>query len=396
MQKPRILLLGAGYGCLSAVKKLTHKDFTNAQITLISNQDYHYHTVLLHEVASGAKLKGIKYPLKDILPSEITFIQDTITQIQPSSNQVIGQNGIYDYDYLVIGLGFDSDSFGIKGIEEYSLSMTSYESSINIKNHIDQKFENYKNNKDINELKFIICGGGFSGVEFATSLAQELNIKAKKADIPKGNIKISCIEAMPHILPMFDNILSTQASKRLQELGIEVLENSKILECLKDGVIIEKDGKSSKIHGNTIIWSAGVKGNKVIQNSTEFQSARSKIEIDEYLHPKEVLPNRDKIFIVGDCGALKDPKTGRFHAPTAQISVREGAYVGETLHCIIQGHSIEKTFYFEPKGSICSLGKGYGLGIFMDRKISGSFAYTVKRSIENLWVMKLKSVLGIF
>lgn len=394
MQKPKILFLGAGYGCLSAIKKLTHKDFTNAEITIISNYDYHYHTILLHEVASGVRNRSAKYLLKNILPSEIAFVCDTITQIEPSSNQVIGQKGVYAYDYLVIGLGFDSDSFGIPGIEEHSLSMTSYESSEAIKNHIDEKFKNYKDSKNPNDLSFIVCGGGFSGVEFAASLAQKLTIKAKKANISKENIKISCIEAMPHILPMFDSILSTQASKRLHMLGVEVLEGSKILECLKDGVMIEKDGKTSKLSGNTIIWSAGVKGNKVIQNSTEFQSARSKIEVDEYLHPKEVLPCRDKIFVVGDCGALKDPKTGRFYAPTAQIATREGDYVGEMLHYIIAGESADKAFKFETGGSVCSLGKGYALGIFMGRKISGGFAYMVKLFIENLWNIRLKGVLA--
>lgn len=394
MQKPRILFLGAGYGCLSAVKKLTHKDFANAEITIISNCDYHYHTILLHEVASGARNKSVKYPLKNILPPQIAFVCDTITHIEPSSNQVIGQNGVYAYDYLIIGLGFDSDSFGIPGINENSLSMTSYESSEDIKKHIDERFKNYQDSKNPDDLSFIVCGGGFSGVEFAGSLAQMLNEKAKKANISKEAIKIYCIEAMPHILPMFDNILSTQASKRLNILGVEVLEGSKILECLKDGVMIEKDGKTSKISGNTIIWSAGVKGNKVIENSKEFQSARSKIEIDEYLHPKEVLPSRDKIFIVGDCGALKDPKTGRFYAPTAQIATREGDYVGEMLHNIIAGNPLDRAFSFETGGSVCSIGKGYALGIFMGRKISGGFAYIIKLFIENLWNIKLKGILA--
>ncbi|PAF52773.1 NAD(P)/FAD-dependent oxidoreductase [Helicobacter sp. 13S00477-4] len=394
MKKPKILLLGAGYGCLSFLKELKKDIFKAAQFTLINNNTYHYHTIVLHEVGAGAKNKSTQYDLKNILPKEVELIIDEVTEIK--QNCVITKNKSFDYDYLIIGLGFQSDSFGIKGIEQYSLSITSFLSAQNISNHIQNKLKFYLENKDNNELKFIVCGGGFTGIEFSASLAQELHKEAKKLNIDTSLIEISCIEAMPHILPMFDENMSKMAVQRLQNLGIKVWENSKILECQKDGVIIQNEDKEKKITAHTIIWSAGVKGNSVIENSNYFESKRSKIEIDAFLHPIQELPNKNKIFILGDCGALQDPNTKRFFPPTAQLATQEGKYLAKNINVSLLGNQPKNPFVFKSGDSICSLGKGYGLGTVNGRNISGFKAYILKRIIENLWNIKISGLSSIF
>lgn len=395
MQKPRILVLGAGYGALSMFKNLKKEVFKYADFTLINNNDYHYHTILLHEVAAGTKNdKGVQFSLKKILPQEVKLIFDQVEQID--QNRVFTKKGSFEYDYLVIGLGFASDSFGISGIEEHSLNISSFDSAINIKNTIQNKLESFSKNNDKNDLKFIVCGGGFTGIEFCASLAQELKISAQNLNIAAADIEISCIEAMPHILPMFDEKASGIARKRLENLGVKVWENSKILECHQDGVIIENNGENKKIPAHTIIWSAGVKGNLVIENSPYFQSGRSKIKIDAFLHPEQDLVNKDKIFVVGDCGALMDAHTQRFYPPTAQLASKEGEYLGKVFNDLFISKQKADVFVFKPGGSLCSLGKSYAVGSMNNKTIWGFKAYVLKRLIENLWNFKIKGISGLF
>lgn len=387
-QKPRILFLGAGYGCISTIKGLKNQNLSKAHITLINNNNYHYHTILLHDIAAGVSRNDVKYPLKQIVPENIDIVIDEVVEI--TQDKVITKQSSYEYDYLVIGLGFESDSFGIKGIEENSLNISSFDSAENIKKHIDSKLYSYQNTKDPNDLSFIVCGGGFTGIEFVSSLAQELENYSKKNNFSFEEIKIYCIEAMPHILPMFDITLSQKAFKRLEKLGVKVLENSKILECQKDGVIIENNGEQKKIQAHTIIWSAGVKGNQVILNSSYFQSTRNKIAIDDRLHPIQELPNREKIFVVGDCGALSDPISKRFYPPTAQLANKQGQYLCEIINGLLEGKNINKAFSFQAGDSICSLGKGYAIGIAKGIKISGFIASGAKDFIEKSWEKRIK------
>lgn len=393
MQKPQVLLLGAGYGTLSTLKNLKKEIFKYADFTLINNNEYHYHTILLHEVAAGTKNESVKFTLKKILPQKVKLILDEITQID--QNRVFTKGGSFEYDYLVIGLGFASDSFGIRGIEEHSLNISSFDSAINIKNTIQDRFTSFLKSQNKNDLKFIVCGGGFTGIEFCASLAQELEIRAQSLNISVNDVEISCIEAMPHILPMFDEKASKIARERLEKLNVKVWENSKILECLEDGVIIENNGENKKIPAHTIIWSAGVKGNLVIENSPYFQSARSKIKVDTFLHPEQDLINKDKIFIVGDCGALTDPNTQRFYPPTAQLATKEGEYLGKALNDLFISKQETKAFEFKAGDSLCSLGKSYAVGSVKGKTIWGFKAYVLKRLIENLWNFKIKGILGI-
>ncbi|PAF48363.1 hypothetical protein BKH46_00120 [Helicobacter sp. 12S02634-8] len=394
MKQLNILLLGAGYGVLSVLKNLDSKTLQQAKFTLINNNPYHYHTILLHEVSAGVKDKSVCYPLKDILPQEIEIITDTVLSIK--HNQVITKNATYAYDYLIIGLGFRSDSFGIKGIEEYALNITSYASALHIREHIQKKLEMYLQDKNPQHLQFAICGGGFTGIELSASLAQELHKKAKHYGIDPALFDIACIEAMPHILPMFDTNASQIARQRLESLGVKVWESSKILECLSDGVLIQNGNENKKIPASTIVWSAGVKGSAVIENSPFFQSERSKIKIDSFLHPIQDLPNRDKIFVVGDCGALSDPISQRFYPPTAQLATREGAYLAQALKAILDGKAPTQGFSFSLGDSICSLGKGYAIGTLKGKTIHGLKAYILKRLVENIWNLKIQGLTSLF
>lgn len=368
----KILLLGGGYANLSFLKNLNKDKFNEYELTLISKENHHYQSVLLHEAVSSGKDVSVSFD--EILPKGFSFIQDEIKEIK--EKEVLGQKGRYEYDILIVGLGFSSDDFKILGVKEHALSMVDFKNSLKI----HEKIENYGDN-----LEIVVCGGGFSGIELIGNLAKDLRTVYK-------NFKLKCVEAMPIILPMFEEALSLKAKKYLEDLGVEFYLSSKILKCEKDGVIIQNGDKEEKIKADIILWTAGVKGNEVIQNSPFFKSQRSKVEVDAFLNPTNQETEMKNIFILGDCAALKAPD-GRFFPPTAQLANEEGKYLAKVFN---SDFKLQESFSYQSKATICSLGNDYAIGVIGSTKIEGKIASYIKKLVELKWLIKIKGLKALF
>ncbi len=391
----KVLLLGAGYANLAFLTSLPKSVFNEAEFTIISRDSEHYHSILLHEVVSGARDKSVLFPVEDVIPSKVKFIEDTIVEIQKDC--VVGKNETYLFDTLFVGLGFQSDSFNIPGIREYARSLVNYHEASDIHETIKQELLTLKNGEK-DHLHFVVCGGGLSGVELVSSLSDQLPKLCRQLAMPCKNIKLTCVEAMPSILPMFSRKLSSNAAAYLEKNGVDILTNCKVLECQKDAIIVDRAGTREKIDASLVIWTAGVKGNPVIENSPFFTSARSRVEINEYLQPinQEHQEDMNNIFVLGDCGALKNPQTGRFYPPTAQLAMQQGMYLAKVIQDHFKGKMHIKPFVYHSQGCLCSLGKKHAVGqVGSSGEIKGRIALCIKHAVENKWRVKLKGLRGM-
>ena len=170
--KPKILIVGGGYGGLRTAITLQEQLKVDADVTLISKHDYHYQTTLLHKVAIGtlSARKSRVYFRKILDLQKVHFIKDKILSFEPESKRVIGNGGAYEYDYLVIALGFKPDDFGIKGVEEYAHKLSSLNAALKLDKLIEYRFKEYCHTKNADDLSVIVCGTGFTGIEFAAEL----------------------------------------------------------------------------------------------------------------------------------------------------------------------------------------------------------------------------------
>lgn len=390
----KIVVLGAGYATLAFLKKLDLANLGDYEISLISKYDYHYTSILLHEIVSGAK-QDIRIYLNEILSNKINIIQDCVLEV--NDKEVVCEKQKYTYDYLIVGLGFQSDTFGIPGIKEYATPIVDFENALKLNEKILMQLQKFQASKDVKDLKFVVCGGGFSGIETIASLQINLHKACRQQSIDPDLLQLICVEAMPNILPMFSGDLVEKAKGYLEQNKIQLAVGCKILKCEENKVIVEKDGKEEVIEAGIIIWTAGVKGNAVIENSKFFTSARSKVEVDSYLQPlnQENQEKMHNIYVIGDCAALKDPATGRFYPPTAQIAIKQGEYLATAFKNRILGLSVD-TFAYQSEGTVCSLGEFYAIGNVSGKNISGRFAMYIKRMIEKKWLYKLLGLGGIF
>ncbi|BDR27662.1 NAD(P)/FAD-dependent oxidoreductase [Helicobacter suis] len=373
----KVLVLGAGYASLAFIKALPKRLLKTCHFTLISQSSQHYFSVLLHEVLAGIKGQ-YTLELSAILPPEVEFIQDCVLEIQ--EGKVLGERASYAYDKLVVGLGFHSDSFKIPGVETHAHSLVNFAGAQATHQALLQAIKTFDQARP---FSLVVCGGGFSGIELLGALSDTLpNLCGSKA------FKLTCIEALPGVLPMFKAKLVQKGVAYLQHLGVELEVGAKILECQHDCVVVEQNHIKKEIKADFIIWTCGVRGNPVIEKSSLFKSVRSRVEVNSFLQPLG-LENRE-IFVLGDCALFKD-KTNRPYAPTAQLASQMGTYLGKQFIHIIAKQQPKQPFIFKPKGSICSIGMGYAIGSIGGVDLCGKLSLWLKKYIEWRWKCLLRS-----
>lgn len=391
---PKILIIGGGYGglrvALSLQKLVDFNALNKPEISLISKHDYHYQTTLLHKVAVGtlSARKARIFYRKIFNPEKIKFIKDKIIRLSPQEKCVYGNGGRYDYDILVIALGFKPDSFGIVGVDEYAYKLSSLNSALKLTQNIENKFKNFAHTKNELDLRFIVCGTGFTSIEFAAELASEFDELCHICGIKRSLPQIYCVGRSERILPIFSQNLSQKATKKLEKKGVRLIRGN-VKEVFKDGILLERNGENEKLNANTVLWCAGVKGSDIIEKSS-LANKKGRIEVDSQLRCKEF----DDIFVVGD-SAYPTTKDA-LHAPTAQLSAQMGDFVALMLAQSLKSKNFTKAFKFKHRGTVCSIGHTDAVGLVYGKELGGEIAAFMKNTIENRWLFGLGGLAMVF
>jgi NADH dehydrogenase len=376
MNKPKIVILGAGYGGLITSKGLEKLlKSGEADVTLINKHDYHYVTTQLHKIAAGtANDRKIAMNIADLIdPDKTEFKKGTVSSINIEGQSVLLENGErVNYDYLLIALGFEVADFGIPGIKENAFAIRSFRSSKIMYNHIVNQFSLYKEDQDPSRLTFVVAGGGFTGVEMLGELIESLPKLSKKYDIPFDKVKIIGVEAADHLLPFFGQDSIQYTTDYLEKHQVKVMTKTKLLQCTPDKIVLENN---VEIPTKTLIWSCGVKANSILQNSS-LQLVRGKLKVDTNLR----VEGMNNIFCIGDCSLFMKNDQSPLPA-TAQVALQEAVVCAENIAATIQKGTL-KPFEYQHKGSVASIGNGAAVGKVGNFTFSGLFAAFMKKVIE--------------
>ncbi|MBB6453427.1 NADH dehydrogenase [Salirhabdus euzebyi] len=393
MKKPKVVVLGAGYGGIMTTVKLQKMIGTNeVDLTLVNKHDYHYQTTWLHESSAGTLHHDrTRIPIKDVVDfNKVNFVQDTVISIDPKAKKVILEDGELEYDYLVIGLGFESATFGIKGIEEHAYTINNVNSSRLIRDTIEYNFSLYNNEEEERpELITIVVGGaGFTGIEFVGEVANRLPELCHEYDIDPSKVRLVTVEAGPSALAGFDPELVEYAMNRLEAKGVEFKIGTAIKEATADGIVVEKDGVQEEIKTKNFVWAAGVRGNSIVEKSG-FEVNRGRVQI----RPDLRTPDYDDVIVVGDCAVIMNEETGRPYPPTAQIAIQMADVAAHNVKVMVRGGSEFKEFTPNILGTVASLGEGDAIGVvFGTRKLFGWMASVMKKIIDNRYLLKLGGI----
>jgi len=391
--KKRIVLLGGGYGGILTAKKLASKlkKDSSVEIALIDKNPYHTMLTELHEVAAGrVNEDSIRIDLKKIFAKrKVDVVLDEITDIDFSNKVLKSEKDSYEYDYLVIGTGSKPTFFGIKGAEEFTHRLWSYEDAVNLKEHILDMFRKAvkETNKEKRQkmLTFVVVGGGFTGIEMIGELGEWKDRLCREFYVDKEEVKLYVVDALPKILPIFPDNLIKKAEKRLKKLDIEIITNARITQVAKDSVTIEGKGE---IKTNTVIWAAGVEGSDIIEKMDTKQEGRKRIVTNDKLQSVDY----ENVYVVGD-NIFYIPEGEKRPVPQMVENAEHSAsLVAHNIYTDIKGGE-KKSYKPAFHGAMVSIGGRYGVAhLGMPGKffgLSGFFAMFVKHFINLVYFFQV-------
>ena len=389
--RKKVLVLGAGYAGLQTVTKLQKElSADEADITLINKNKYHYEATWLHEASAGTlNYEDLIYPIESVIKEDkVKFINAEVTKIDRNAKKVETNHGIYDYDILVVALGFESETFGINGMKDYAFQIENIETARKLSRHIEDKFANYaaSKEKDDKDLAILVGGAGFTGIEFLGELTERIPELCNKYGVDQNKVRVTCVEAAPKMLPMFSDELVNYAVNYLEDRGVEFKIAPPIVACNEKGFVVKINDQEQQLEAGTAIWAAGVRGSKLMEESFEGVK-RGRIVTKQDL----TIEGHDDIFVIGDVSAFIPAGEERPLPTTAQIAMQQGEHVAKSIKNILNGQAATD-FEYVDRGTVCSLGAHDGVGIVYGRDITGKKAAFMKKVIDTRAVFKIGGV----
>ncbi|MFZ4107975.1 MAG: NAD(P)/FAD-dependent oxidoreductase [Candidatus Planktophila sp.] len=346
-QKPRVVILGAGFGGLTAARAMA--DF--AHVTVVDRHNFQTFLPLLYQVSTaGLAADHVAHPIRGALrKSGVQFRMGSPISIDHKNKSIkLDSSEVLEFDQLIVALGSVTADFGIPGVLEHALGMKSVNEALLIRSEVMRRFEDLCRFEDETIFSISVVGGGPTGVEMAGAFAELVRGPLKHDQAHAADhIKISLIEAGPRILPMFSEKLSAHAKKDLEKLGVTVHLNTAVAE-IKPRSILIKDG--STILSEVTIWAAGVKGEPTSQK-LNLPLVNTRIDVDSTLQVK----NYPNIFAIGDvAGFVSDD--GRFLPMVAPVALQQGRFIAKQIRRLASGQALESFKYID-KGSMATIGR---------------------------------------
>ncbi|MEJ8756388.1 NAD(P)/FAD-dependent oxidoreductase [Pontibacter sp. H259] len=355
-RKPRVIIIGGGFGGINLAKKLRGKNF---QVVMFDKQNYHGFWPLLYQVATaGLEPDAIAEPLRKLFSSDdyedFFFRLVRVTNVNPVTKTVSTLIGDLKYDFLVIATGTKTNYFGNDQIKKFSFPLKRIPDALNLRSQMLQCFEqaNMTSDPELRQslMNFVVVGGGPTGVELAGALAEMkkhvLPYDYPGMDISKMNIYL--VEGMDRLLPPMSPEASEKTLKYLTELGV-IIKLGTVVESYDGDMAVLKSGEN--IRTNTLIWAAGVAG-ALIDGLPPEAVERGRILVNEY---NQVLGFPD-IFAIGDIAFMKSEVWPKGHPGVAQPAIQQGKLLGKNLERIVKNEPLEK-FEYTDKGSLAIIGR---------------------------------------
>uniref|UniRef100_UPI00404B4D56 NAD(P)/FAD-dependent oxidoreductase n=1 Tax=Candidatus Planktophila sp. TaxID=2175601 RepID=UPI00404B4D56 len=346
-RKPSVVILGAGFGGLTAAKALA-KD---AEVTLVDRHNFQTFLPLLYQVSTaGLAADHVVHPVRGALrDSGVKFRMGSPISIDHKNKSVkIDSSETLDFDHLIVALGSATADFGVPGVNEYGLGMKSVSEAINIRAEVMRRFEDLCRFEDNTRLSIAVVGGGPTGVEMAGALA-ELKRGPLKNDMAHAaeHIDIYLIEAGPRILPMFNKKLSARAQRDLEKIGVIVRTNTAVREVQSRKIIVQE---GEPIPAEVTIWAAGVKGEPTA-GLLNLPIVGSRIDIEPSLR----VNHYPHIWAIGDIAGAKGAD-GRFLPMVAPVALQQARWVAKQILRAEKSQTLQP-FKYRDKGSMATIGR---------------------------------------
>src|SRR6056297_960244 len=426
MSKKKIVVLGGGYGGITATKKLykKYKKNPNVEITLIDRNPYHTLMTELHEVAgSRVEPDSVQVSFQRIFGgTNVKLITDTIKDIDFDNNTLKSDLRSYSYDYLVIGAGGEPEFFDIPGVQENSFTIWSFDDAIRLRNQIEDRFMEAAREPDEAKrrriLTFVVAGAGFTGVELAGEILERKRTLCREYHLKEHEVRVIIVEALDTILPILPAKMQNKAERYLRKKGAEIMTEAPVVGA-EEGIVKLSDDRS--IDTDTFIWTCGIHGSEFTARIplTKGQTAkgecsyassegihgmsgcrledeeryivgeRGRILVDEEM--KSV--DHANVYLVGDIIWYLDNE--KVVPQIVETALQTGEVAGENIIADIEQKERKK---FKPNyhGFMVSIGGRYGVAHVVGMSMSGMFAMAMKHMINLHYLFGIAGVNAVW
>lgn len=354
----RIVILGGGFAAVGAAQRLERILHPGeAEVTLISRENFSLFTPMLPEVSSGAlDTRHIVTPIRAQL-RRTHFVLADVTGVDLKSHEVAythtltGSSERLRYDYLIVATGASTSTFGLPGVAERVFALKTLEDAAVLRNRFIWLLEladdaNERERKKL--LTLVVVGGGFTGVETAGEMVELFHSVGRfYPNVRPSDVRIVLIEGGATLLPGLPERMGSYAENFLRGRGVEILTGDGVRSADDDGIEL---ASGKRIATQTIVWSAGVKA-RPLPGTEDLPRAKNGAIL---ANPDLSVPGFPRIWTCGDCAAIPDGN-GKFYPPTAQHAIREAPLLADNLAAAMRGKAT-RAFHYTSLGMMASLG----------------------------------------
>ncbi|MFL2689228.1 MAG: NAD(P)/FAD-dependent oxidoreductase [Candidatus Actinomarina sp.] len=383
-----VVVIGGGFGGL---KFLQRARSSKIQFTLIDKQNHHLFQPLLYQVATAVlSPANIAFPIRRMFKNykNVKVILDEAVDINRDEKTVTISNGDnIKYDQLIVSTGSKHSYFGNEDWSKYSNGLKGINDALQIRERLLRAFEKAENEKNIEKrakyLNFVVVGGGPTGVEMAGSIAEIAfnNMKEEFRNFKSSDANVYLIEATEKILPMYSDRLSGKAKKYLEDFGVEVRTNEKVVKIENDLVKTDKE----EIHTDNVVWAAGNEASPIIEKLNTKTDNEGRAIVD----PDCSLKDDGNVFVIGDAANYKDKKNNTLPG-IAPVAIQQGKYLAK----VIKSKTIKKDrkpFKYNDKGMMATVGRYKAIGKIGNIEVSGFLAWLFWSAIHILYLIGYRS-----
>ncbi|MEP2736161.1 MAG: FAD-dependent oxidoreductase [Erythrobacter sp.] len=371
---PHIVVVGAGFGGLSAVSRLKRLP---VRITLIDKRNYHLFQPLLYQIATATlNPADIAVPIRSMFREDgnVRVVKGEVTGVDADAKTLIyGENQQISFDKLVIASGASHSYFGRDEWGAFAPGLKTVEDGVAVRSSILEAFEQAESTNDEERIKrlltFVIVGAGPTGVELAGAIAElaKENVVREFRTIDPASARVVLVQSGDRILPAFPEELSQLAANSLKDLGVEIRLGSRVTGISATQVTI---GKDDHIDSETVLWAAGVVASPAAKWLDAEADRSGRVIVDEQLRIK----GHQDVFAVGDT-ALSSAWDGESVPGLAPAAKQAGIHVAKVVEAELLGKAEPTFFAYKHQGSLATIGRSSAVADFGFIKLSGSIAW---------------------
>ena len=411
--KPRVIIIGAGFGGLAAARALRRAD---ADVVVIDRRNHHLFQPLLYQVATAALSPGdIAEPVRSILRRQrnTRTVLGEATEVDADGRRVrvhtsAGNDSWLQYDFLVVAAGTTNDYFGHDDWEQHAPGLKSVEEALEMRRRFLLAFEEAEMEEDPDRrtrlMTFVIIGGGPTGVELAGAMSEIARtvIDDEFRSIDPADARVVLIEGGPRLLPSMPESLSARAKRDLESLGVEVHLDTlavavdaggvtaKATDEADDGEDEDADDATTRFDACTVFWGAGVRAVPLAASLGAETDRMGRVVVE----PDLSVAGHPEVFVVGDIAVATIPRTGEPVPGVAQGAIQGGRHAGRLIAAELRGESGDRApFRYHDKGQMATIGRSRAVADLGWARFGGFVAWAMWSIVHVMFLVGFRNKL---